>query len=300
MRPDASHGITVSFFKHGAIVNYGLPCKPTKGGKAGRQIKDASLDSMRHAAFVLGNAKYDWGAMATLTHQVQPKDLKLANRSFRRAVVREFGLDFQWAWFMEFQRRGVVHYHWFFERDTLDERGYLHPSNLETIVRWKKKNGQKYAQPTTLIRGDFERWIVRHWTLCAHAQADKACAFNAGGIVELLRHPDAAGRYVAAYATKKGQKHLPRGVDGAGQWWRMSKAGRPQEEKVVRVTQYPFPKCYKYVYDKRVFDELIEERDPLLIWPKVTTDTFRGEPINGSFNNVKQLTFLPDPPLLEE
>lgn len=179
--------------------------------------------------------------MATLTFRVQPSEPKAALKKFGRSFKEEIGPSdkIQWAWIMEWQLRGVVHFHLFFEKDLLDSLGFL--SDTEVVMR--------RGVETTLIRGPFDEWLQQTWTKAVGDRDSAFRSFQAGGIIELLRTPDAAGRYVAKEAGKRQQKKLPDGVACAGRWWWISPAGRPKPIGVVMLEKWPYPKAYKHVFD---------------------------------------------------
>lgn len=285
-------GIFVTFYSNGAHIHWPLRSQKAKRGKGRGKTGDASIRAMRRAAFILGNAVKPWGVMATLTLRESVTNPKRKHKSMLQAITREFGASFQWAWFMEFQRRGVIHFHWFFEREEIERRGWLQPEHLQV----KKRR----AKPTIILRGPFEHFIVLHWCRIVKDSSPQFLAFQRGGICELVRTPDAAGRYLASYATKEGQKKLPEGVDGCGNWWGMSECGRPVPTSHGVVTTFPFDKAYSFVYDKAVLSELVTEIDPLKLWPKMPSVKIAGDELNDPFNTVTQLTFLKDLPLLGE
>jgi hypothetical protein len=148
-----------------------------------------------------------------------------------------FGANVQWGWVMEFQTRGAVHFHIFFERRLLKRFGW----HVERVVRRGKI--------TDLVRGGLEELLVHMWIQSVGDSHPDFLAFQRGGIVELLRTPDAAARYVAKEAGKRAQKILPEWLEGAGRWWWLSPAGKPRPEKTITIKRWPYDRPYRLIFD---------------------------------------------------
>jgi hypothetical protein len=147
----------------------------------------------------------------------------------------------QWGWIMEFQGRGVVHFHVFIELPLLLRCRLLEPACLQRVSR--------HGRATDLVRGYLGDLARDSWLADLPGRNAKAEAFNAGGIVELLRTPDAAGRYIAKEAGKRAQKRLPEGVRACGRWWYLNPAFRPKASRTVEVPDVGLPPW------RRVFDQ---------------------------------------------
>lgn len=205
------------------------------------RIHDLSKRARIRCAFLLANAPKPWGAMAVLTFREQPSNPKEALKYFVRRFRIEHGDRWQWSWIMEWQNRGVIHFHLFFEQEWLDSLGY----KTERIIR--------HGKPTDICRGNVERWIVETWTRATGDTTSAFRRFQMGGIVEILQSPDAAARYVAKEAGKRQQKQLPDGVEAAGRWWFISRAGKPIPGETITI-RYPWPLAYKYIFDRKKLD----------------------------------------------
>lgn len=98
----------------------------------------------------------------------------------------------------------------------------------------------------SLVGGRLERTVVRAWTRHAGDGSKEWDRFQAGGIWELLRTPDAAARYAAKEAGKRAQKALPPGWNTLGRWWGGYRLPKPKPGKRVNLTgtqiQAMFPK----------------------------------------------------------
>jgi hypothetical protein len=193
--------------------------------------------------------------MAVLTFRLQPSKPKVALKKFGRSFKQAFGDQMQWAWIMEWQARGVIHFHLFFERPWLESLDLLRET--ETVTR--------RGVETTIIRGPFDEWMQATWRKAVGDDDPAFRRFQAGGIIELLRTPDAAGRYVAKEAGKRTQKQLPEGVESAGRWWWISKPGKPQPSGVVMLETWPYPKAYKHVFDVADLQRQRFKEEPLVI-----------------------------------
>lgn len=143
---------------------------------------------------------------------------------------------------MEFQTRGTVHFHYFFEREALAQLGFLDACNIERVNR--------RGRTAHIVRGALDALVRIAWLGALEERTEEAEAFNAGGIVELLGSSDGAARYVAKEGAKRAQKQLPEGVDPCGSWWYLSPVGRPVARTLVRlptVDLAEFP--WKHVFD---------------------------------------------------
>jgi hypothetical protein len=217
-------------------------------------IADQSKKSRLRCAFALSNSPLDWGAMATLTFATQPTHPKTALKRFVRALKRDIG-SIQWAWVMEWQTRGVVHFHLFFEQRWCDQVGYF----TETVSR--------KGQEVEIIRGPIDEWITETWIEATGCREAAFLRFQRGGIVERLRSPDAAGRYVAKEAGKRAQKSLPEGVEAAGRWWWLNPEFKPKPEGTLELEKWPYEKAYHHVFDVAALKKA-KFRERPLYWTK--------------------------------
>jgi hypothetical protein len=105
---------------------------------------------------------------------------------FLSCLRRELG---RYVWVMEFQRRGVVHFHLLAEREVSADR---------VALAWCRATGQL---------GD-------------------TAAMRHSAKVDEVRDQMAARKYVGRYLGKVDQKNLPPGVEQAGRWWGTSRGMR--------------------------------------------------------------------------
>jgi len=175
--------------------------------------------------------------MIVLTFREAPAEPKAALRKFVRQFRLLFGQNVQWGWVMEFQARGAVHFHIFFERRLLKRYGW----HVERVIRRGKV--------VDLVRGGLEELIIHKWVSSVGDSHPDFLRFQRGGIIELLRSPDAAARYVAKEAGKRAQKMLPELIDGAGRWWWLSPAGKPRPLKTITLARWPYDRPYRLIFD---------------------------------------------------
>jgi hypothetical protein len=205
---------------------HGSPVAAERGVVSGVQ----SDKSRRRCAFYLLNAETDWKAMITLTY-AEDVGAATARRDiirFRRRMLRLGNVE--WAWFREFTLRGRVHFHWFIGGDAVGEA--LSRGSFKEVVR----RGAKTRLPESAIA----KAIVESWIrVAAPVRREAFDKFQRGGILELLRTPDAAGRYAAKEAAKRVQKVAPPGWERPGRWWAMAPGITPRRRGGVAVDRWP-------------------------------------------------------------
>jgi hypothetical protein len=155
---------------------------------------------------------------------------------------------------MEFQRRGVVHFHVVFEEDFLRDRGWLAECYVETIKRKGKE--------TRILRGPFEAIIVRRWIMAVEDTDLAFLRFQRGGIVELFRTANGAACYFGSYLAKADQKTLPFGLDGCGRWWAISRNATPKWERSGRLTKWNTEQQWAHVFDKSKLSGCVDWKLP--------------------------------------
>lgn len=180
--------------------------------------------------------------MVTLTYQVQPVTPGDDWKRFLRKLRAAFDCDCQYGWVMEYQERGVVHYHLFLGSDFVGRNGFDRSCWIGT------GSGHREGEP--VIRGLFDDWLVREWVASVENPSSVFREFQTRGICEPFRSPDAAARYVAKEAGKGHQKALPPDVDGGRRWWWLSDEGRPVKEGTEKLVQWPLGTMVSRVYDK--------------------------------------------------
>jgi hypothetical protein len=252
-RIDPKRPLRATLYDRGAIIHWRVekPAGHAKGATAPRgRINDMSMKSRLRAAFLFSNAPSPWWAMATLTFSIQPKNSKVAFDKFKRRLRDEWDCACQWGWIMEYQQRGVVHYHLFFSSDFGERNGIAGSGNVQVIMR--------RGESTSILRGRFDDWAVRNWIDSTGDHSEPFARFQEGGIVEIFRHPDGAARYVAKEAGKRHQKALPQEVEGGHRWWWISPEGKPRVRDRVKLLYWPFDKALSKVFDYGQLHDFID------------------------------------------
>lgn len=216
---------------------------PSCGSGHSTVVASASGRALRRLVVALSDAPKDWAVMATLTFRERAPGPKEPLEKFQR-LMRAAGYgDLQWAWVMEFQERGVEHYHFLWEGEALAERGLLCDEHRQKI----RRKGHRVE----LLRGPFEAVVVACWMKAVGDKSEEFAAFQHGGIVEFFRSANGAACYFGSYLGKASQKTLPHGIEGCGRWWQVSKNARPIAESMgVIVGNYPLTKPFRTVFDK--------------------------------------------------
>jgi hypothetical protein len=201
------------------------------------------MASRLRAAFALANAPRPWGFMAVLSFGADyPASGKTELKRFVRWARGQGWPRYQWAWAMEFQKRGAPHYHVFLEAGIIDAYG---GTNAHRTERYRCRGKSR-----DVLRGALSDAVTGGWLSCLDAPQAEEVRFAAGGLVEPLRSTDGAARYVAKEASKRLQKTLPPGVTSAGRWWWLNPAFAPIPEGRCLVDVWPYPGPLARVWDK--------------------------------------------------
>jgi len=160
--------------------------------------------------------------------------------------------DLGWGWFREYQRRGIVHYHYVLGEGVLSQVFDESPLVCEYVGRGKARR--------EVIRGRAEYWIVSRWIEVVGDYSSAFEEFQWGGIVEVLRCRDSPARYLGAYASKAAQKRLPRGELPGGRWWYLSDASKIVPCGTFDLWCWPLDYKSGIIWDYRQFDPNISAR----------------------------------------
>lgn len=195
---------------------------------------EQSVKSRLQAAFQLGNAETDWFSMATLTYRVSPKSYDEVRDHWTRFKdrLRKAYPGAEWGWILEFQKRGAAHFHVFF-----GSGGELGKAIKSESWVTKKRKGTD----TQICTGPLSEWVSETWIKIVGDTDPKFLKFQRGGILEMMRSPDAAGRYAAKEASKRVQKVAPWPVK---QWWGMSNSIRPEFRSHHSITVADFRRMF--------------------------------------------------------
>lgn len=206
----------------------------TAAAERERGSTEQSVKSRLNCAFKLGNAETSWIAMATLTYRDSPADYETVQRHWTRFKdrLRKAFPGSEWAWILEFQKRGAAHFHVFLgDGDGIG----LALKTEETVTRKRK------GKDTEIFNGPVSSWIAETWIDVVGDTSKRFLSFQRGGIVEKMRSADAAGRYAAKEASKRVQKSAPWPVL---QWWGMSNGIRPRFRESLTMTVADFKRLF--------------------------------------------------------
>ena len=213
----------VSFHAFKTGIELAFPAKagkPAIDSKRG-EISEFSAKSRLRCAFAFLNAETSWVAMVTLTYPapVDPDQCRGHLRAWLKRIHRRFG-RFDWGWVIEAHKSGRPHFHVF-----IGDGGLLG----QNLPKEASRKVMRHGRPVFLPSGPMGKALADQWQqiIGEHFPNEKEAAgrFNDGGIVELLRTPDAAARYVSKEASKRAQKsgHL-----GRGAFWRLARHLKPR------------------------------------------------------------------------
>ena len=150
--------------------------------------------SAARAAFVANNS-LGIHSMATLTYRIAPPDGHVVKKHLNRLLtyLRSKLPFFRYFWFLEFQRRGVVHYHLCSSLPPTDVSRAL---VMQAWVRCSDQDHDPVVLRQHMRPANFIPWRM-------------------------------SGTYVRKYAAKLAQKQLPPGMDSVGRWWGASRLLAP-------------------------------------------------------------------------
>ena len=215
METNSEHTFTITQYKKDAVVKR-ENCIATRGGKERGEVVELSRSSLKKLSFVANNSEVDFTHMMTMTYpEVFPEDGREVKRQLNLFLTRARQLvgGLSYLWFMEFQKRGAVHFH----------------------VMTAGAVGVATAFECSGVGGELrDIWvgIVAGWY---RDGGMVPCAHHAtyGLHMEPIRESLGAARYVAKYAAKVDQKQVPEWYASVGRFWGNSRDVKPRERGVV-------------------------------------------------------------------
>lgn len=174
------------------------------GGQRGA-CREFSQRSRMNLQETVRNTEESWGSMACLSYPehfpLDGRRVKKHLRAFLEALKRRYGNSVAYLWFLEFQKRGAPHIHVLMGKD------------VEIDREW-------FASTWFRIVGSED---PKHYRVHLHEKQWQA-----------VYSADGCERYVAKYAHKTFQKHVPEGFENVGRFW-----GHPHhvKPKVYAVAQ---------------------------------------------------------------
>lgn len=190
-RPVRAH-----LWRNDVTIDYELNHVPEGKNTERKDITYLSSDSLKRLAFVAHNTSVRFDCMVTLTY---PKEFDSDGKKVKRHLARwlqwsqrHAGVD-GYLWALEFQRRLAPHFHIF--------------TSGGNILDIKKEVSRSWYD---IVASGDEKHLL------------------AGTRTERLKHPDAAGRYCAKYASKPYQKAVPPDYRNVGRFWGHSRNVSPE------------------------------------------------------------------------
>lgn len=168
--------------------------EPPRGKKGDGTIKKLSFRARARMLLMATETGVEFRSMMTLTYGLDfPRDGKRVKsdlNKFLNWVRRVLGCEY--LWFLEFQKRGAPHVHILLAVESGDR--------YEFAKRWCEIASDDWRERLKIFR--------------VHSnQLQWQNARREGGMI----------RYVAKYATKPGQKIVPRNYQNVGRFWGVSK-----------------------------------------------------------------------------
>lgn len=198
--------------------------------KRGKVVR-LSRRSLSRLAYLVTCSTAKFYSIVTLTFGPNyPINGKIVKSMLNKLLVymkRHFG-DFDYYWFLEFQRRGAPHFHLvtsLIEPNRLghEQLAFLWAKICEPHNWWytpvKPPYGPKKADSDTFTQESTNRQHRRKRTW------------------EALRSEDGAARYAVKYATKTHQKSVPPAYRDVGRFWGISHGAKPEKGVLMMASE---------------------------------------------------------------
>lgn len=209
----------------------------TAPGKRGK-VTQFSEASRRALGWVYSQGP--WHSMVTLTYhenEIPPPEVSKSHLSMVLQRLRRMGVRYLWV--LEWQRRGVPHYH-----------------------VWLDRRFRDCPEGADVPDGNSWRPIVETWLETTGQAGDaRAVAFHRHQKTYTDWEVRVGNNYAAKYADKICQKGLPEGVEAYGRWWGASN-GVNKPTKSVHVCEeadMPESNMTESVQTRRVLRRCIEK-----------------------------------------
>ena len=176
---------------------------PNSGNR--KPIKCLSQSSLNELMWLVTNTNTTFQSLLTLTFLSPPlaSQAKSYLNRFLTFLRRKSETELRYIWFMEFQRRGAVHFHLLLN---LSYQEQLHMSMAEY---WGKCIEPLNVGYSSLV--DYKQRMTQETVILFHKD-DR-------GVWENIRMKDGMTRYVAKYALKREQKIPPPWMKLTGRFW---------------------------------------------------------------------------------
>lgn len=247
--------ITLTEYRHGGIITgwpsrWPMASNKTKGKRG--IIQSMSSRSMIRAGWQIANSPCDFDLMTTLTFRDASPNPKECLRQWCLDVGLNARPNIGWGWAMEYQGRGVVHYHVIHQMQQLTRDWPDMTPEWDTVTR--------KGHPRRILQGRMGRKLQDLWIARVGDTSSAFHRFQRGGITESSANPEATALYLGGYIGKLAQKQLPDSEVPQGRWWWLSEAARPVAGQVHVLTEYPLDRPHHLVHDKK---KLLEPGTPV-------------------------------------
>jgi len=202
-----------------------------KDGRKDRKIKMLSNKSLSRLMALVLSSDVRLRTMLTLTYpKIYPKSGKQVKIDVNGVLtnLRNHG-DFEYVWFLEFQKRGAPHVH------ILTDHDELTPIMRIRMATWwttRLVNSGWFHEGYTMYSAKCDK--CEYDTIARETQKIFAVTVHRD-TWQYIRKEDGAKRYIAKYATKPEQKIVPKEFQDVGRFWGMSK-GMVREDKIKTET----------------------------------------------------------------
>ncbi len=206
----------------GALCVYKSNIEPEAHRRGIRgNISELSVASRQKLAFVASNANCDWLSMITLTYGADyPRNGTQSKRDLNVFLtrVRKIMPGIKYLWFMEFQKRGAVHYHILLSEP-------FNTDNNEILTELWIRLAQAYCSTET------DEQNVRKFN-----------EHKRNGVYDFWQNATSKrglSHYAVKYATKTEQKQIPLNYRDCGRFWGASRGlVEYTEEELILGQQY--------------------------------------------------------------
>lgn len=177
--------------------------------KQGQKITKLSTKSLRRLIHTMQCSSVTFKSFITLTYgQYYPRDGSVVKSDLKYILktISKYSPDY--LWFLEFQKRGAPHFHVLTTVDCIAPH-----MRFELMAKWVQRQIK-----SPYFYGHIE-------ADCGAKAVARLCKFNIHSDVwELVRDEEGAKKYVAMYASKPHQKHVPKDYQNVGRFWGCSKS----------------------------------------------------------------------------
>jgi len=204
-----------------------------------KKITSVNKRSLQRMVWTVIASQVQFNSLLTLTYgQNFPMNGKRVKQDLNKFITymrRSLG-DFEYCWFLEFQRRGAPHFHLML---TLDNVGQC---ERELVAELWGKIAEPFNWPYTAIAWPYKRECAKFG---GNTQDAVIAQHRRVKTWERKKKDNGMVRYAVKYATKIRQKRVPSEYSNVGRFWAVSSGvdipnvdEHPTNEKEVREIAY--------------------------------------------------------------